>query len=733
MLTDLKNKWYARVATTMAAMMALVGWAKDTDIPIDATTKQLNLDDEQKAKLQAAFGDKFNDVIEAINHELKTHHDSNSNLKAISDEIQAILKEKNALTEELTTAKDKNAEETLALQIKALTDAHKGELDKLKAEVRKLAGEGVGDVPEAIVKLAAGKFNHTATHLFGIADPYNAFDKRPWNTRAKNFGVSATNFISDANIPTLQGDLEHFVRENPDVINSWFNDMEELPAQWSRRSGVIDMVTSGSMAVGEIVQARKMSWQPKNKFKFATETRRVYRKQIDISFSGYQLQELETTWVGRLKSMDGSQPWKMNFIGFLLSEIAKQQRVDDRIAQINGIYAVDPQEKNPGKNLHSQNGLRYYWWYYRDVVKKYRPATINNMPEPTPENIVDYVEELIKTIPEEYRNMSGLEIQMSNTLLEWYRNKAGKLYQLHLNTDQGKAQYTLNHPIDRTNFMFQPLKDQTKTKFIGITFSENIEVLDYNADERGKMTIVHEKRDTHIFADYRQGIGFIEVGMEAGADDPVTFQKQILWSNDQPIFDREVIVPLFDDKSGKIAINFNNLEIDENFNTDITDVTQKTELTPGMVIRIKGNPNAATTKKLKSNTKFLLTSDFSLNSNQILTLFVQEDLKLKEISRKDAVSGAPTDVFFTGTVLDQTEGKVFRNANEANITITDITGGVEGVSIKVYGNSDTTTTIQSVADKISVGGTAVILTQDSHYIQLTFIDGIWIKTNLSNA
>jgi hypothetical protein len=69
----------------------------------------------------------------------------------------------------------------------------------------------------------------------------------------------------------------------------------------------------------------------------------VYRKKIDITFDGFELQEIENTWIRSLQQSDGSHPWKMSFIGFLLGELIKQQMLEIDIAQINGIFVQSPE------------------------------------------------------------------------------------------------------------------------------------------------------------------------------------------------------------------------------------------------------------------------------------------------------------------------------------------------------------------------------------------------------
>src|SRR5690606_6645971 len=120
---------------------------------------------------------------------------------------------------------------------------------------------------------------------------------------------------------------------------------------------------------------------------------------------------------------------------------------------------------------------------------------------------------------------------LSQAWLDAYRVRAGLAYQLQMSEDEGKSKYTKNHPIDYPNIKFQPLKDMVKTDFMYITRSKNIEILDYNTDEKGKFTFAHEKRDTHIFADYRLGIRIIYVGTKLANGDPADFERQAVWSN----------------------------------------------------------------------------------------------------------------------------------------------------------------------------------------------------------
>jgi hypothetical protein len=728
-------KWL-KTKNIALAIMTLLGLS---EIPINAEEKKTDFSAEAIEKLKAEFGEDYAvKMKEALDSELQEMLGKNLQLKAIQDELDALIKEKDLKSKELERAQEEGEDnDEILAKVKIVTEATRKtdqKVKELESLVSKLITDPEGDVPEAVVKNFKNQANnpgmkivHSNTHLFASGKSYDAFEGRPWNARFKDGSMKATDFISDSNIPTLQGDMEHFVRENPQLLNSLFNDYADLPKEWDRRSGVLDRVSDGYILPDEIVQGRSKGWKPKNKFKLDSETGRVFRKKIDISFDGYELQEIENTWI-RSYNKEGSHPWKMSFVGFLLSELVKRQKLDDRRAQINGIYVETPEgEGNPGAAINSQDGLLYLFYYHREVTQKYKPFDLGL---PTEENIVDYIEDMIKSMPEVERNESGYEIGISSKWLKAYRTRAGNLYQHHYNTDTGKHEYKESYPIDRPNFKFQELVDMVKTDFIYITKSNNIQILDYNVSEKGKFTVTHEKRDTHIFADYRLGIRIKYVGMKRANDEPADFELQKVWSNNVPIFGNEVAAPAFDDTSGILKLHYPVVKIDSDWNTDITKIEgdkDKFELVPGMIVKIIGNTNAGA-KKVKHNANTVLTgnADFSLDNGGTLTLIVGDDLKLKELYRTSAPEAPESqDVDFNTPVIDANDGKVFKFTGTEDTTMTGILNGVEHKTITIYGNATPDADlVLSTGGNISMSSTAT-LAAATHYVQLMLVDGKW--------
>ncbi|WP_329805422.1 hypothetical protein [Flavobacterium facile] len=698
-----------------------------TDLPINAEKKEMELTPEQEAQAKAALGEDYENVRAAINKELETFASTNFDLKAIQDELAA-ARQALALEEE-ENAPGTGAEEPEAAnsplheQISAINK-------KWEAKFKALVGEGVGDTGK-VIKLNGGKQmkQHSSTHLHASGFEFDAFEGRSWNKRAAGLTAGVSNFNDKVDIPLLQGDIEHFVRKNPTVLESIFDDFEGLPKDWGTQSGIIDRVINGLIAPSEITQGDNGGWNPKGEVVIETEEGRVYDKKIDITLTGEKLKQIEKSWITFMNGNDGSHPWKTTFVGFLLGEYFKQAVLDSRIAMVNGIFVKTPKELT-GMNVNSQNGLRSLWYYYRDIEKKYKAFDIG---EPTKENIVDYVKTMIEMIPLNKRNQQGWEIQMSTDMLLWYKERAGEFYALHYATDQGKSNYTGVSPLNYPNFKFQPLVDQTDTLFIGITKSKNVETLYYRENEKGELTVTRDKRDTNMFADFKEGIRFVQVGRKYTAGEPKEFEFQMVYSNSVPVFSSETRIPLFDPKSTTISFKFPffypHLEIVQNdYGQDIVNITG---VVPGQIVTITGLETLSAARKVKNNANLILGADFELNTGGTLTLVVQQDLKLKKLSATTGPAApAETDKTFTTNSIDVKGTSVFRYGGAASATLATILNGVDGKSITIYGTdaAGVDFTVADVAGLVEVASNAV-LGAAANYITLTRVNGIWYETS----
>ena len=707
-------KWKI-MAKTVALFSALLG---TKDIPIDGEAQTLNLSAEQRQKIVDALGeDLAGEAINGINSEIKNMAQENLNLKAIKDEVDAMVR-LSALTEEelKNVAKDGNgAPETVAL-VQAIAKKN----NEQAAQIQKLIADPEGDVPSAIIQGNGKKITHSASHLFGSTKAYDAFEERNWNARAAGLTTAATNFTDQPTVQKLNNDLDLYFRENPEELKSLHRDNFGLPAFWNKRTKVDDKVADATIATAEISQARKLPWLPKNRQIIKPEEGQIFPIQIDIEYVGYFLQKIEASWLNMMNK-EGSQPYKTSFVRFLVSEIDKKARQEDRIATIKGVYVETPENATtPGRFINRQNGLLYLAQQARDVTKKYRPFDLGM---PTPTNIVDYVDNFIKQLPYDVRTQQGLVLYLSDFWLKAYKRRSETLF-------GGNNDYTgyPTNPKDYNNIKFEVLVDMEGSDFMFMTFDDNIEVLENIPAEKSMYHFEYLKRMIYIWADYKMGVRFLHIGNPVVEGDPLEFSVQTVWSNTAPVFPADFFVPVNDDATGKVKVNFKNLYVTKDWATDITEFTNTT---PGTIIKIKGDTQLAAVKNVVDGAKVDLAGKvaFNLKSGGTLTLYVNADGTVKELARTAAPeSTVVSDVNFDTATVDANLGSTFRYNGAATKAITGIQNGVEGKTIKIFG-TDTASVDVTFSDtgNINVASAATLL-DATDYLQLTLVDGVWIET-----
>ena len=707
-------KWKI-MAKTVALFSALLG---TKEIPIDGEAQTLNLSAEQRQKIVDALGEELaGEAINGINSEIKNMAQENLNLKAIKDEVDAMVR-LSALTEEelKNVAKDGNgAPETVAL-VQAIAKKN----NEQAAQIQKLIADPEGDVPSAIIQGNGKKITHSASHLFGSTKAYDAFEERNWNARAAGLTTAATNFTDQPTVQKLNNDLDLYFRENPEELKSLHRDNFGLPAFWNKRTKVDDKVADATIATAEISQARKLPWLPKNRQIIRPEEGQIFPIQIDIEYVGYFLQKIEASWLNMMNK-EGSQPYKTSFVRFLVSEIDKKARQEDRIATIKGVYVETPEDATtPGRFINRQNGLLYLAQQARDVTKKYRPFDLGM---PTPTNIVDYVDNFIKQLPYDVRTQQGLVLYLSDFWLKAYKRRSETLF-------GGNNDYTgyPTNPKDYNNIKFEVLVDMEGSDFMFMTFDDNIEVLENIPAEKSMYHFEYLKRMVYIWADYKMGVRFLHIGNPVVEGDPLEFSVQTVWSNTAPVFPKDFFVPVNDDATGKVKVNFKNLYVTKDWATDITEFTNTT---PGTIIKIKGDTQLAAVKNVVDGAKVDLVANasFNLKSGGTLTLYVNADGSVKELARTAAPeTNVVADVNFDTATVDANSGSIFRYNGAATKAITGIQNGVEGKTIKIFGTDAVSVDVTfSDTGNINVASAATLL-DATDYLQLTLVDGVWVET-----
>lgn len=710
------------MAKTVAFLLTFLGI---DEMPIDAKERKIDFNAEQEEKLKTAFNEtQLAELKKALNQELKAMEENTLEWKAIQDEIDALVKETGLTEEEIRTAAgNRDGDPDSAAKIKAL--GHK--IAEHEANIKKLMDDSLGDKPEAVIKNLGTKVRHSATHLFASGKDYDALD-RPWNKKAAamaagNMSVTATDFTDQPTIQKLNDDMKLYYRENPTELKSLTRDKYGLPEFWPTRTKVDDLVADASIATAEVSQSRKLPWLPKNKQTIQPEEGKIFPIQIDAEFIGFRLQKMEASWLNMMNK-EGSQPYKESFVRYLVSEIDKKARIEDRVASVKGIYVETPENATEaGRAINRQNGLLYLLQQARDVTKKYRPFDLGL---PTTTNIVDYVDNFIKQLPQEVRENQGLVLYLSDEWLRAYKRRSETLF--GTNTDYTGYPET---PKDYPNVKFQRLIDMAGTDFMFITFDDNIELLENVPAEKSMYKFEYLLRKMYIWADYKMGIRLLHIGNTVEEGDPDEFKVQTVWSNTVPVFPKETFIPFHENGSGILKLAFNNVYAANGRTSHVTDISNYADY-KGQVIKIKGNTAlAAATNVVHNTAKISLAgnANFNLKSGGTLTLFVPLTGVPFELSRTTAPETAETpEVSVTTATIDANLGSTYRYGGSGDLAVTGIINGVEGKTIKIFGNAtaDSDLTFSTTGNIIMTSSAA--LATATHYVELTLVDGYWRET-----
>lgn len=701
---------------TVALMLMFLG-IKELPIKDGA----LDLSEDQMAKLKESFGDKINldEAVKAVNKELASLKEGaitdDQRLVDARQEIEDMLKEHGLSQEDL---KDLGAAEGVAATdleaIKAMVSKFTKETD---AKIKKLMNEPEDDQAKTVKHTE--NMRHSKTHLWGMDDnPLNAFEGRNWNKRAAGLSSKATNYAAEnsTEIDKLKDDVELYYRQNPERVKSLFRDTTGLPSFWPRRTNIVDRIADGNIVSAEISQTRKKGWLPKNKQLIQPEENKIFPVQIDIEHAGFELQKIENSWLNFMNK-EGSQPFKMTYVEFLLVELDKRARKEDRMVATKGVYVKTPDDATiSGLAIHRGDGIFIKLWRALYVDKKIKFALIGS---PTAANIVDYVKNAIDSnVPEEEKNNAGIVFYLSPTWLRAHVERKRVLFGLDNNYTGQEVMSIENYP----NVKMCPLIDLEGTGCMFITYDNVIETYENIPGEKSMYRFDTLKRDLYIFADYKWGAGFTHIGTTVKDGDPAAFKVQTVWTNGLSPFKDDFFVRLYDDTTGVIALPFSNITITDDWATNIETLSGVPE---GTIVRIKGNTAATGLVVDDGNITLTGNADWDMSTGGTLTLRAGANgATFTEIKRTTAPAVTPdADVDFATATLDADEGYEFNYTGGID-TLDEIINGIEGQEIVINGGAGGALTINDVAGNINVAGAAV-LANGADNITLVLVDGIW--------
>ena len=665
---------------------------------------QAHLSEEQDAKLKTLLGEEDARILlSQVNAEL-------SEVRTAQEELAEV---KSSL-EEKEKEVDVQASSVVSLEAKVseLLEVNKD----LQAKVDKLSQEPeeMGSINKEVMKNGLSKVYAVAGQLFGMEG--KVWDvSSPWNALALSGARgSTTDFRSSAVIERMNDEFLDFVRTYPEKIESLFQEHFSLPEHWERIYGVIDRLSTASISVANVTQPRKARWSPKGDIVFKAEEMKVYPTQIDLQFNYFEMQKIETNWLHSFNK-EGSFAYKMPFIMFLLDAFLKKARQEDADVLIRGVHVETPEYRDKEKAvsyLFRNDGLLKLIFDAKHEGK-YRPFKLGAW---SFQKSVDYIDHFIEMIPDTVRNSEQLQMVLAPSKIKDYKRRYEQLF--GANTDYVGYPQT---PKDYPNIKFVPLQQLEGSDVILVTTMDNIKVLEYKPEEKSMATIERFLRDVYIFVDYRMGIGLNHIGLATVPGDPLALVKQMIWTNDVPLFSANFFATSYDDKTGILKVRHNRVRPDSDFSTDIEGISGNV----GDILILRGDASLVTDVKVKHSAKISLAdnADFSLRSGGDLTLIKLSDGTYKEVSRTSVPALDTTEVEFGSLNLEYSADE--HRYVGAEGTLAHILGGLEGNRVRIYGGANALT-IDNVPGHISVTS-AYVLDSKQKFMDLVFVGGVWTE------
>lgn len=619
---------------------------------------------------------------------------------------------------EIPKADDSSTNAKLNQVIKAANKLIRGN-EKLAAENEKLKKLPEPDVPEAKIPgkdVKSEAVKHSKTHLFGSNQSYDSLE-RPWNQRVidsleKGHMIKGATTWDKVNIDKLNSDLGAYARRNSSEIMSMILDGYDVPEHWSIVTNVQDEYIFSSIATGEITQAFKKSWLPKNKQRFVPVKNKIFDKQIDITWAASELKSIEKSWLNMFFN-EGSTPYKMSFARYLLSEILKRARKEDKINMFKGVY-FDPEnlpDGVAGSFLNAMDGFLKLVSDHRSVDYK-----AHTLAEITPLNAYDVIQDWIENkIPIDVRNMPGLKLGCGNDVHRWYVES--RELKKGTNTNYSENGMTVEK-FPNIEFTMHPQLEGTG--FIYLTREDNIGIMVDVPGEESLLTVEMDKREINAFADYKHGVFFKAFGAKVDPNAALDYEDQIFFSNDVQLLN-DTYVPVESNDATPSVADHHALTIGAN-NTAATDITALDGVVEGTYYYLRGNSDSNVSTVKDNANIHLIDGDFALNNGNEIILVGLAGGEVIEYSRTTAgETAAPEKVQLAAdaTTADADNGTWFiTQANTGATALTDILNAITGETYTIEGGNSTNAT--TIADGGNFHLTAAFTANLGAYLKVRY-------------
>ncbi|QQV89987.1 hypothetical protein M1M27_gp43 [Cellulophaga phage Ingeline_1] len=681
------KKWFLQALPLVAALM---GFKEDGKEKLNFSAEDIQKLDAETGK--EGFAEAF---MKYYNEEhLKAEGSANDAYENFMKEFNASAPPVAGATEEEDVKSDAVPEadvKTLSAKLQAVIKKADGLLRtnaQLAADNAKLKDLPEGDIPEATITINPNKnkVKHSATHLFASNNEWDSLD-RPWNKAAASnapLTIKGDTEWNKINIDKLNEDLGAYARRNSNEIMDLLKDGYDIPAHWSVVSNISDQFTFASIVSGQITQAFKKAYLPKNNQRFVPVINKIYDKQIDGEWQASELKSIEKSWLNQFFN-EGSTPYKDSFARYLITKLLIQARKEDKISIFKGVYSnPELQPEKAGHFLNSMSGFLKLIDAHRGV--DYQP---HNLPKLTPSNTYDVITKWCKEqLPIDIRN-TPLKLGLGNDVHRWYVD--GREASKGLIQDYAKV---TGYVEDMPNITFVKHPQLEGSGFIYITTEDNIGLMIDKPGEESLVVIEKAARAIKFFADWKLGIYFKAFGANVDADAVVTYEDQIFFSNSAPVL-TDVFVPVAVNDATPSVAEHNALRVGGN-NTSATDITNIDDAATGQYVYLYGDSDTnVSTVKNNANLK-LDGGDFVLNKGNILVLIKQSGGSLLEYSRmvaSEASSIEKVALEADATTANAENGTHFVTVDNTVATaLTDIENALAGEMYVIEGGSDTNST-----------------------------------------
>lgn len=553
-----------------------------------------------------------------------------------------------------------------------------------------------------------------AGYLFGSGAAYDKAEPgRPHNLRA--LGMPVIEGTSSIDVSKVITDLGAYSRERREDLISWMRENNILEQIFPFISGVNDMTVFTNLFLGEFTQASQEAWTPKGTFKIQPETVRIFPIKIDHTLTN--LKALETTWLSDLNK-EGSNAYKMSFVGYLIKQMLLKAAQEDAIAAVKGVY-IAPTPGVAGSYLARMNGLLKY---LRDKITERKLIPFEGLGEWTAENILDYERAMIALIPEQWRDAPNLGYYASLKYME--------------------ARYALKKKLEGKDTIYEPNKSTIdgyenirligvphmgESKRVFITPIGNIRQLEFIPNEEDFIQIEKDKRVLNLIGDYKRGIQALAVGRQWEENETPNTEQQLIWCNDVDL-PASVFVKMIANDTTPSAKEHTSLESVDN--TQATAITEIKDLPVGgtCILKCGSNTNAITIAKAG---KFAnISAAWNPVLGDTITIFRRGTDDFVDLAR---TTEATTAIAFTkdDATPSVTGGTKFITvANDAALAITNLDNAVVGTTYTIYGGSATNSATIANAGNFSL--TAAMTLGVGTWIQLyARADGTFVEKSRS--